>query len=448
MTKLIGGNISDTPIKDISDGSAFSAGGGGTAPDLITLGSWGTASVITGTGWVQHKASVATAWANSGYSCGWILMSPTKWLNVARRNSDNALYYGVITLDAAGDVSTQGTYTALSDFTTNGAPVALRRMGDSTTNLLIGSGKTSATQRIELGEYALSGDTLTLQNSLLTQNTTNGAASDLRGFSIEVGTDYGVASVFFSGTAVGFHPFRITSPQAFGTLVNTSTAQVSSQDQAGMMSWKSKSTPNVFYFSTGLLTKTILTEANPPTLTESDGFAVQVGGWGYGTEATLSNRGLIVQPPTEETDGNLMFIAPSGIGGWKGEGNTFRMADFPNRVGINLGGYGTPAVRKFNRHNIDFVHVDTSGDWVRGVVIAAHPAAGTTGLTAIPLNVNPKDQKFTAGTPLQTTNLTPHQDAPCNFGAAYHADWTTSQILIACEDTAAAPSIIKLPITV
>lgn len=29
MTKLIGGNISDTPIKDISDGSAFSVGGGG-----------------------------------------------------------------------------------------------------------------------------------------------------------------------------------------------------------------------------------------------------------------------------------------------------------------------------------------------------------------------------------------------------------------------------------
>ena len=28
MTKLIGGNISDTPIKDIGDGSAFSAGGG------------------------------------------------------------------------------------------------------------------------------------------------------------------------------------------------------------------------------------------------------------------------------------------------------------------------------------------------------------------------------------------------------------------------------------
>ena len=420
--------------------------GGGTAPDLITLGSWGTASVITGTGWVQHKASVATAWLNSGYSCGWILMSATKWLNVARRNSDNALYYGVITLDAAGDVSTQGTYTALSDFTTNGAPVALRRMGDSTTNLLIGSGKTSATQRIELGEYALSGDTLTLQNSLMTQNTTNGAAADLRGFAIEVGTDYGVVAAIYDGSSVGFHPFRITSPQAFGTLVDTDTTAVQGQDQAAMMSWKSQSTTNVFYFSTGVITKTILTEANPPTLTESDGFTPSVNSWGYGTEATLSNRGLIVQPPTEETDGNLMFIVNTGIGGWKGEGNTFRMN---NSGGAdNLGAFGTPAVRSFSRHNIDFVHVDTSGDWVRGVVIAAHNASGTNGLTAIPLNVNPKDQKFTAGTPLQTTNLTPHQDAPCNFGAAYHADWTTSQILIACEDTAAAPSIIKLPITV
>lgn len=441
---LIGGGITSSPIKHLGDNDS----GGGTAPDFITLGTWGTASVISGTGWVQHKASVATAWANSGYSCGWILMSATKWLNVARRNSDNALYYGVITLDAAGDVSTQGTYTALSDFTTNGAPVALRRMGDSTTNLLIGSGKTSATQRIELGEYALSGDTLTLQNSLLTQNTTGGAAADLRGFSIEVGTDYGVVAAFYDAGSVGFHGFRITSPQAFGTLVDTDTTAVSTEDQAGMMSWKSQSTANVFYFSTGVLTKVILTEANPPTLSESDVFTTSVSNWAHGTEATLSNRGLIVQPPTEETDGNMMFIVRNGIGGWKGEGNTFRMSNVSNGGGINLGAFGTDAIRAFSRHNIEFVHVDTSGDWVRGVVIVAHPAAGTTGLTAIPLNVNPKDQRFVVGTPSQTTNLTPHQDAPCNFGAAYHADWTTSQILIACEDTAAAPSIIKLPITV
>jgi len=36
MTKLIGGNISDTPIKNIGDGSAFSAGGGG-ATALISM---------------------------------------------------------------------------------------------------------------------------------------------------------------------------------------------------------------------------------------------------------------------------------------------------------------------------------------------------------------------------------------------------------------------------
>ena len=41
MTKLIGGNISDTPIKNIGDGSAFSAGGGTTdaaTTFLATLG--------------------------------------------------------------------------------------------------------------------------------------------------------------------------------------------------------------------------------------------------------------------------------------------------------------------------------------------------------------------------------------------------------------------------
>jgi hypothetical protein len=42
MTKLIGGNISDTPIKNIGDGSAFSVGGGGglNAIDFSSLTRW------------------------------------------------------------------------------------------------------------------------------------------------------------------------------------------------------------------------------------------------------------------------------------------------------------------------------------------------------------------------------------------------------------------------
>ncbi len=40
MTKLIGGNISDTPVKNIRDGSAFSAGGGAAGIDLGTDANW------------------------------------------------------------------------------------------------------------------------------------------------------------------------------------------------------------------------------------------------------------------------------------------------------------------------------------------------------------------------------------------------------------------------
>lgn len=421
-------------------------GGSADAPALLTLGTWGSATVISASNWAQHKASVS--WANSGYSAGWILMSATQWLNVWRRNSDNALYYGVLTLDAAGDVDTENACAALSDFTTGGAAVALRRLGTSATNLLVASGKTASTSRLELGEYALSGSTLTLQNSLLTQNTSTDGVGTLRGFAVEVGTDFGVIACYSDNGSIGFYPFRITATQAFGSFVDTDTVGITSQDQAGMMSWQSQSTDNVFYFSTRVLTKIVLSEANPPTLVESDIFSGDAGAWCYGTEAMLSNRGLIVPAPTEAADGNITFITNFGMGQWSGEGNAMTFAQHTSRNGLNMGGYGSDTINLFGRFNLDYVQVDTDGDWVRGVLILAHPAVGTTGLTAIPLNINPKDRRYVAGTPSQTTNLTPHQNLPCNFGACYHSSWTTPGILIACEDTGAAPSYIKLPITV
>ena len=54
--KLIGGNISDTPVKEIRDGSAFHVGGSAADPAVVAIGTWGSAAAVSG--WVQHKASV------------------------------------------------------------------------------------------------------------------------------------------------------------------------------------------------------------------------------------------------------------------------------------------------------------------------------------------------------------------------------------------------------
>ena len=94
--------------------------------------------------------------------------------------------------------------------------------------------------------------------------------------------------------------------------------------------------------------------------------------------------------------------------------------------------------------SIEFVQVDVVGDWVRGVVVGAY--GPTTGLQAMPMNVNTVTGQFVSGDASTTTNISPHANAPINFGAFYLS--TGPHILIFCEDTAAAPSYIELPVTV
>jgi hypothetical protein len=64
MTRLIGGNISDTPVKNIGDGSAFSAGGAETDPlfanvELLLMPEAGDASIL-------DKSSNARTVTNTG----------------------------------------------------------------------------------------------------------------------------------------------------------------------------------------------------------------------------------------------------------------------------------------------------------------------------------------------------------------------------------------------
>ena len=441
--RLIGGNISDTPVKEIGDGSAFNVGGAAAAPALIALGTWGSAAVVSG--WVQHKASVAIAWsASAGYSCCWTLVSATQWLSVYRLNSNNSMSYGILTLDAAGDVDTINGRAALGAFTTIGAPVVVKKV-PGVDKVVIATGDTVGTIRAEIGAYTFSGSTLSIDGSLITQNTVDNVASDLRGFNMHLfGADFGMIMFMSVGGTLSGYPFRYTTTQSIGS-IETSSGTVTSLVGSGVPIIPAGLTANVCYSLDALNVKWTLSEANPPTLASTELESVTGGGQmtANAVGAGTYNHQTIIEPPVRATDGNVCLVNPDGIFQWAGEGSPMQ---------ANMGNMGTftgfdvaaiPGI-----HNIDFVTVDTVGDWVRGVVVGCYPLAGTTGLFATPLNVNPLTGAKVVGVTKATTNLTPHATAPCNFGAAFHEDWTTKQILVACEDTAGGPSIIKLPITV
>lgn len=99
MTKLIGGNISDTPIKDISDGSAFSAGGGG---GLVT------APIISGVGTVTSLG----VYGAQRDSTGQMMTNPNVF-----KIKDN--YWGYVWRDPS---ASQKPYFTLVTFDANGNP--------------------------------------------------------------------------------------------------------------------------------------------------------------------------------------------------------------------------------------------------------------------------------------------------------------------------------------
>jgi hypothetical protein len=419
-------------------------GGDSTAPDLITLGSWGSATAISATNWAQALQQPATCWANSGTCTGWMQLSQTKGVNVFRRISDNAMYAGVIDFDGNGDVDTINAAAALSDFTTGTGVMAVRLVPGSSSKLVVSSAKMTNNIGIELCVYDVSSGTLTIDGAKITHTLAANTPSYFQCFGLVVfDGDYGIASCYASGSSIDGIPFRITNgSQAFGTRVAASQAP-GTQDGASSFMYASQVTDKVAYQFGGLKgSKWTLTAGSPPTLAHtSDINSVAVGNSTYGLEGILNQVGSIVQAPTASQDGEIMWVIGEGIGGWSGGSDPWSGVAAP----VSANNYGrvlANTISFYGRHNITFVQVDTSGDWVRGVVVGT---TGTSGIQATPANLNVVDRRVVAGATLKTTNLTSHANAPANFGAMYFSGGPCIQVF--CEDTAAAPSHIKLPIT-
>ena len=65
--KLIGGNISDSPVKNVHDGSAFSVGGAAAGmPDHVAISAWGSGQgPISATNW-SHGHNNGAGFASGG----------------------------------------------------------------------------------------------------------------------------------------------------------------------------------------------------------------------------------------------------------------------------------------------------------------------------------------------------------------------------------------------
>lgn len=426
------------------------------APDLLTLGTWGSPSVLPASGLTAVlKTPTASGSVVRGYAGGYVKLSASKLAYVFR---DNASTYqmnaATITLDAAGDYSSSTTAQDISgDFPDARTNVLARLIPGSSTGIVVYSSELVGTPaRVKLAHYEISGGTFTLQNSVITRNCGTDANGSLNSaFLAILDADYGCFGNFDTTGhgKVGCIPFRFTSPQSTGSVVQSTSNLAGSWLTSIGTILDPNGTARKFYTIEPRMNSWTLSAGAPPTVVENDEqMAATISSNAAGHLGTM--LGGMIAPPTPSLDGQLAFLATGSHGAAPSTNPnaSFMLGEGETASEASRDDFLTPEdpLAKIWNHNTTFVAIDTDGDWRRGIRVGVD---GTTGLHAWAQNVNVLTGEVTNGPRAATVNLTPHVSLQwCAFDAFYDAAWTKDEIFILCEDTSAAPSYIKLPFTV
>lgn len=436
--RLIGGNISDTPVKEIGDGSAFNVGGAASSPDAVTLGAFGSATAITATNWSQCDTNVST---------DWVKMSSTLLVNVTRKITSYELYIGGIDLTSAGEISTiQNAQDITSDFTVQArVTVMATRLTD--TRIVVCVYKNTSPTGFEFQTYDYSGGTFTKHGTKLTYTPGTDHAS--QGFSSMIKVDADHVCLSHYGGSVNRNDAvlaKVTNTKNVGTALTdlgngTGTGLLWLCGYAGEIFMGSfgkgyvRMTANT---STQALTVVDYTvPASSGTIFGARGTAVPGDGSQHNfTLATPTASGQVCAFNNQDHKGGLVWWdgyvlnSPSLYGG----------APNPSFVGV----VGDVATVNANMRNSGGVKIDETSPWMRTVMVIGN---STTGLAAVPMNINMETGAGVRGTQVRGTTITPHSATlESNFGVAYDPAW--AHIWVFCQDTAAAPSYCKLPVTV
>mgnify|MGYP003651796560 FL=1 len=189
--RLIGGNISDTPVKEVGDGSAFNVGGGGGGtPALHTLGSWGAAQgPISATGWEDGSSNGSGLHLGGfGASKDYCLMhGGATYVMAHLRDSDDEVYLGTIPISGG----TLGTPTAAQDMSgdfdnpTSGSIIVLADPSDSDV-IIVCMFSARSTHKCQIAAYTESGGTFSKVSSVITHNMATNAVAALSGHCMQL----------------------------------------------------------------------------------------------------------------------------------------------------------------------------------------------------------------------------------------------------------------------
>jgi hypothetical protein len=164
--RLIGGNISDTPVKEIGDGSAFNVGAGASAK----IASGVTSGTLISS-WDKHWP-YAGATTESGSQLADCALTSSKSIVVWRSIVDDKVKAAIIDFDSDG-TPTEGAEVDLTAFTTAAkCPVQVYRISDSRA-MIVSITIISTKQVVQMQVYDISGTSISVASGLSLQSITS-----------------------------------------------------------------------------------------------------------------------------------------------------------------------------------------------------------------------------------------------------------------------------------
>mgnify|MGYP003649864203 CR=1 FL=1 len=252
--KLIGGNISDTPVKNVGDGSAFTVGGAAGAPDLIAIGSVpaaGTALTNMDESLFHIQAQsqpyinkYTVKWSDNSFGCFWIAAaSPYKlYYSHVTTNADGTFAACATKVDLSGDLTAAATDRAVG--------ICGTKLSASRVVLHLSFEISGANHGLENVVYDKSSDTVAehgtvFDHGTMTSNTDN---SKQRMMCAAASVDQGIVFYNDAGTTsnISAVPVHFVGTKTKGTLQNR-TASTNGYSTYGGLAFSDNSDPAIIF---------------------------------------------------------------------------------------------------------------------------------------------------------------------------------------------------------
>jgi len=222
--RLVGGNIGDSPVKNVHDGSAFAAAGGATIPTLPTFSGEGTAAQFSNITYVTSNASLSGIAANFKMAeCQWTNNSASIfWLDAA--DGQKLKHVRLSFTGSTGLLSAESSAQDLSANLTGTTSCTLRIVRVSATRCVVVYLHDASARVVKFLTYDLSGDTVTLHGAVQTYTVSNNTSAFHGMHVTKLDNDY---LAFFNTQATNESALTIvkyTTTQSIGTTVLCGTA--------------------------------------------------------------------------------------------------------------------------------------------------------------------------------------------------------------------------------